>query len=138
MVQNPSLYIHLDGALMFYPCLFYPSDNVWHSRRTDAPRCAHFFYLFHTFLDHTTKIRRKERAPSRVSVAGAPNAVHNCHLDKTNKDNSSMHLFIVYFLHRMLPFEYTMPTHRNFRSRGSGVHLFDDKPCGIMLQAGCG
>ena len=30
------------GALMFYPCLFYPSDNVWRSQRADAPRCAHF------------------------------------------------------------------------------------------------
>jgi len=29
------------GALMFYPCLFYPSDNVWRSRLADAPRCAH-------------------------------------------------------------------------------------------------
>ena len=31
-----------EGALMFYPCLFYPSDNMWRSRRGDAPRCAHF------------------------------------------------------------------------------------------------
>ena len=28
---------------MFYPCLFCPSDNVWCSRRADAPRCAHFY-----------------------------------------------------------------------------------------------
>jgi len=31
-----------NGALMFYPCLFYPSDNVWRSRRADAPGCPHF------------------------------------------------------------------------------------------------
>ena len=40
------------GALMFFPCLFCPSDNVWRSRRADAPWCAHFSNLFHTFLDH--------------------------------------------------------------------------------------
>ena len=33
--------IHFPGALMFYPCLFYPSDNVWRSRCADAPQCAH-------------------------------------------------------------------------------------------------
>ena len=31
-----------EGALLLCPCLFCPSDNVWCSRRTDAPRCAHF------------------------------------------------------------------------------------------------
>ena len=30
------------GIVMFYPCLFCPSDNVWHSQRADAPRCAQF------------------------------------------------------------------------------------------------
>jgi len=30
------------GALLLCPCLFCPSDNVWRSRRADAPRCAHF------------------------------------------------------------------------------------------------
>ncbi len=30
------------GALLLCPCLFRPSDNVWCSRRADAPRCAHF------------------------------------------------------------------------------------------------
>ena len=35
-------YIKLDGVVMFYPCLFCPSDNVWGSQRADAPRCAHF------------------------------------------------------------------------------------------------
>ena len=27
-------------ALMFYPCLFSPSDNVWRSPRADRPRCS--------------------------------------------------------------------------------------------------
>ena len=27
---------------MVHPCLFYPSDNVWRSRRADAPRYTHF------------------------------------------------------------------------------------------------
>jgi len=31
-----------EGALLLCPCLFHPSDNVWRSRRADAPRCAHF------------------------------------------------------------------------------------------------
>ena len=30
------------GALLLCPCLLLPSDNVWRSRRADAPRCAHF------------------------------------------------------------------------------------------------
>jgi len=30
------------GALLLCPCFFHPSDNVWRSRRTDAPRWAHF------------------------------------------------------------------------------------------------
>ena len=30
------------GALLLCPCLFCPSDNVWRSRRADAPWCAHF------------------------------------------------------------------------------------------------
>ena len=76
---------------MFYPCLVYPSDNVWRSRRADAPRCSFFFYWFHIFLDHTTNISIKVRAPRRVSAPGAPNDFPNCHLDKTTMDNSSMH-----------------------------------------------
>jgi len=47
------------GALLLCPCLFRPSDNVRRSRRADAPRCAHFFYCYLTFLDHRTYIRRK-------------------------------------------------------------------------------
>ena len=49
------------------------------------------FYLFHTFLDQTINISRKMRAPRRESASVAPNDVPNCHLDKTNMDNSSMH-----------------------------------------------
>jgi len=48
--------------------------------------------IFHTFLDHSTNIIRKVRAPRLVSASGAPNDVQNCHLDKTNMDNSSMQL----------------------------------------------
>jgi hypothetical protein len=29
------------SALLLCPCLFCPNDNVWRSRRTDAPRCTH-------------------------------------------------------------------------------------------------
>ena len=28
------------GVVIFYPCLFCPSD-MWHSRRARAPRCMH-------------------------------------------------------------------------------------------------
>ena len=49
------------------------------------------FNSFPTFLDQTTNISRKVRAPRRVSASGASNDVPNCHLDKTNMDNSSMH-----------------------------------------------
>ena len=74
---------------MFYPCLFYPSDNVWCFRRASMHT---LFYWFHTFVDHTTKISIKVRAPRRVSASGTPNDVPNCHLDQTTTDNSSMHL----------------------------------------------
>ena len=30
------------GVVMFYPCLFCPSDNVWRSLHADATRCVHF------------------------------------------------------------------------------------------------
>jgi len=36
-----ALYFH-HGALLLCPCLFRPSDSVWHSRLADAPQCAHF------------------------------------------------------------------------------------------------
>ena len=49
------------------------------------------FYSFHTLLDHSTNIIRKMHAPRRVSASGAPNDVQNCHLDKINMENSSMH-----------------------------------------------
>ena len=77
------------GALTVYPCLFYPSDNVWRSWRASVRA---LYYSFHTFLDQTTNISRNVRAPRRVSASWAPNNVPNCHLDKTNMDNSSMHL----------------------------------------------
>ena len=38
--------MRLWGALTIYPCLFCPSDNAWHSRCADAPKCAHFSTLF--------------------------------------------------------------------------------------------
>ena len=49
------------------------------------------FYCYYTFLDHTTNMRRKLRAPRRVSASGAPINVQNCHLDKTNMDKTSQH-----------------------------------------------
>ena len=79
---------------MNYPCLFCPSDNFEHPLALLTRWCASartLFYSFHTLLDHSTNIIRKMRAPRRVSVSGAPNDVQNCHLDKTNMDNSSMH-----------------------------------------------
>ena len=88
VLENVYLY-RLHCALTFYPCLFYSSDKVWHSR------CASV-RAFHTFLDQTTiiscKVRapRRVRSPRRLSASGAPNDVPNCHLDKTNMDNSSM------------------------------------------------
>ena len=33
----------LNSDVMFYPCLFCPSDNLWRSRRADAPRCGYFY-----------------------------------------------------------------------------------------------
>ena len=87
------------GVVMFCPCLFCPSDNVWRSRQSDAP----LFYCYHTFLDHTTNINRKVRAPRRVSALGAPNNVQNCHWDKTNMDQTSqnliymlIHIFVIF------------------------------------------
>ena len=32
----------IEGALLLCPCLSFPSDNVWFSRRAATPRCAHF------------------------------------------------------------------------------------------------
>ena len=66
-------------ALTFYPCLLCPSDNMCRFQRADVPLCTHFFfYSFHTFLDHSTNIIRKVRAPRCVST----NDVQECHLDK--------------------------------------------------------
>ena len=56
-------------ALMFYPCLFCPSDNVWRSRASVRT----LVYSFHTFLDYSTNINRKVRAPRRVSSLGTRN-----------------------------------------------------------------
>ena len=39
-------------------------------------------YSFYTFLDQTTNISRKVRAPRRVSASGAPNDVPNFKLEK--------------------------------------------------------
>ena len=67
----------------------------WRSRRADASRVhARTFYWFHIFLDDTTNIRRKVRAPRRISASGVPNNVQNCHVDKTNMDKTSQHLFL--------------------------------------------
>ena len=71
-------------VLSKWQCVALPTH--WHaSVRT-------LFYWLHTFLDHTTNNSRKVATPRRVSASGSQNAVQNCHLDKTNMDNSSMHL----------------------------------------------
>ena len=82
---------HPQGVVMFYPCLFCPSDNVWRSRSTDVPRHVQFFYCYYTFLDHTTKISRKVRELRHVSASGAPNNVQNCLLDISNMGKTSQH-----------------------------------------------
>ena len=41
-VLVPFIRYRKNSALLLCPCLFCPSDNVWRSRRTDAPLCAHF------------------------------------------------------------------------------------------------
>jgi len=61
-------YLFILGVVMFYPCVFCPSDNVWCSRHADGSGAA-LFYCFHTFLDHTTIISRKVRALRHVSVS---------------------------------------------------------------------
>jgi len=41
----PDIHPEIDtynGVVMFYPCLFCPSDNMWCSRPAYAPRCVHF------------------------------------------------------------------------------------------------
>ena len=58
---------------------------------------AHF-YCYHTFLDHTTNISRKMHTPLPVSASGAQNNGKNCHLDKTNMDKTSQHLFVEGFV----------------------------------------
>ena len=50
------LWRSLCGALMFYPCLFYPSDHVWRSRRADAPRCAHFSIDFTPWISQQISV----------------------------------------------------------------------------------
>ena len=82
-------YVHeCKGDVMFYLCLFCPCDNRWRSWRASERTLLN---CYHTFLDHTTNISRKVRAPRRVSALGAPNNVLNCHLDKTNMDKTSQH-----------------------------------------------
>ena len=54
------------SVVMFYPCLFCPSDNVWHSWRASLRA---LFYWYHTFSDHTTNISIKVRAPRGVPSA---------------------------------------------------------------------
>ena len=70
---------------MFYPC-FFPSDNVWRFRCASVRA---LFYWFHTFLDHTTNISRKVRAPRRVSASGGAKQCSKWSLgQKKNMDNA--------------------------------------------------
>jgi len=54
----------MEGVVMFYLCLFCPSDNVWYllPTRLCASVRTHFYY-YYTFLDHTTNISRKVLTP---------------------------------------------------------------------------
>ena len=77
------------GVVMFYPCLFCPSDNVWHSRHADAPWCLHFSIVITP--SWITQQKLVEKCTQRGASSGAPNNVKNCHLDKTNMDKTSQH-----------------------------------------------
>ena len=61
------------------------------------------FYCYHTYLDHTTNISWKVRAPRRVSGSGAPNNAQNCHLDKINMDKTSQLRLILYLIVKSTP-----------------------------------
>ena len=57
------------GVVMFYPCLFCPSDIMWRSQRTDARASVRaLLYCYHTFLDHTKNINRKKCTEARQRV----------------------------------------------------------------------
>ena len=65
---------------MLCPCLFRPCDNVWRSRRADAPRCEDFSTVISPSWI-TEQI--SEGKCSHRGALGAPNKFQNCHLDKT-------------------------------------------------------
>ena len=66
---------------MFYPCLFYPSDNLEHS-------LAHFYtYIGCVIKEGVKSIEKCGRTEARQRVGSAT----YCHLDKTNMDQTSMH-----------------------------------------------
>jgi len=53
---------------------------------------AHTLLFISHLLGTNNKYQKESAEPRRVSASGAPKDVPNCHLDKTNMDNSSMHL----------------------------------------------
>ena len=71
---------------MNYPWLFCPSDNLEHRLALTTRSRASVFTLL--YLYWLCKINRKVRAPRHASTSGVPNDVPNCHLDKTNMENS--------------------------------------------------
>ena len=106
------------GALTFYPCLFYPSDNVWRSQCADTPRCAHFSINFTPFwirqqisvgkCAHRGARVRQERQTMFQIVTWS----------KKNMDNLSMpHFFIA--VYRIYINRY-IPTYRYRKKYGYG------------------
>ena len=75
------------GVVMFYPCLFYPSVNVWYSRCADAPLCAHFYSV----ITPSWITQQIENSPQQGTSdrRGAPNNAQKCHLDEINMDNTT-------------------------------------------------
>ena len=74
----------------------------------DVPRCAHFSIHF------TPSWIRQQISVGKCAHRGAwePNDVPNCHLDKTNMDNSSMHHIIIMATERRRRQKY-MKYHKN-------------------------
>ena len=60
----------LEGALLLCPCLFRPSDNVWRSRRADAPQCVHFSTVISpSWITEQISVVRRTKACQRVGSA---------------------------------------------------------------------
>jgi len=58
------------GALLLCPCLFHPSDNVWRSRRADAPWCTHFYTVISPSLTTEQISVGKRATEARKRIGG--------------------------------------------------------------------